>query len=132
MAGKKAKRPWLKIEEIEAALRESRGIMTAASEVLGVSRSTVSERVRRSERLRKVIDEQRETVGDICESKLFKQIKADNLTAIIFYLKTIGRDRGYIERQEMNANVNLTQDDWVKKMEAIESNGSKKKTKAKK
>lgn len=96
----KRKRPWLKIEEIEAALIKSKGIMTAAGESLGVSRSTVSERVRRSERLQKVIDNQRKVVGDFAESKLYTHIKEGNLTAIIFYLKTLGRDRGYIERHE--------------------------------
>jgi hypothetical protein len=103
----KNKRAPLKIEEIEKALIASRGIMTAASESLGVSRSTVSNRVYKSERLQKVIDEQRKSVGDFAESKLFKHIKEGNLTAIIFYLKTIGRDRGYIERHENELSGNV-------------------------
>ena len=84
MAGKKQTRQYLTLDQIEAALIKSKGIMTAAGESLGVSRSTVSERVRRSERLQKVIDDQRRTVGDFAESKLFTAIKEGNLSAIIF------------------------------------------------
>lgn len=40
--------------------------------------------------------------GDMAESKLMKAINSDELTAIIFYLKTKHKARGYIERTEQN------------------------------
>jgi len=42
----------------------------------------------------------REDAIDYVESQLFKNIKRREKTSIIFYLKTIGKDRGYVERQE--------------------------------
>ncbi len=39
-----------------------------------------------------------EYILDIAESSLINQIKEGNTTAIIFYLKTKGAKRGYIER----------------------------------
>jgi hypothetical protein len=39
---------------------------------------------------------------DTAESALFNQIKEGNVTSIIFYLKTKGRRRGYVERQEIS------------------------------
>ena len=38
------------------------------------------------------------TMLDIAESQLFKHIRSGNLTAIIFYLKCLGKPRGYVDR----------------------------------
>jgi hypothetical protein len=38
---------------------------------------------------------------DFAESQLHKQVKEGNTTATIFLLKTKGKKRGYIERQEI-------------------------------
>lgn len=35
-------------------------------------------------------------------NELIKQIKRGNMTAVIFYLKTKGKSRGYIERHEID------------------------------
>lgn len=44
--------------------------------------------------------------GDFAESKLMEAINNNELTGIIFYLKTKHKHRGYIERQ--NLDVDLT------------------------
>ena len=45
---------------------------------------------------------------DFAESQLHKQIGDGNSTATIFFLKTKGRGRGYVERQEIhNTGDNL-------------------------
>jgi hypothetical protein len=38
---------------------------------------------------------------DFAESQLHKQIGDQNTSATIFYLKTKGKKRGYVERQEI-------------------------------
>ena len=47
------------------------------------------------------IDDSKETEIDGVESELHKLIKAGVPSAIIFYLKTKGKKRGYIETQEV-------------------------------
>jgi hypothetical protein len=41
---------------------------------------------------------------DFAESQLYKQIKDGSTTATIFYLKTKGKQRGYVERQQIDIN----------------------------
>jgi len=102
MARTKATQPDLKLEQIEAALRKCNGLITPTSTMLNVTRQAIYLRVKRSARLRAVIEEVTEKVLDKCESQLFKNINDGdgNMTAIIFYLKTKGRHRGYVERKE--------------------------------
>lgn len=47
-----------------------------------------------------VVEEAREIMKDDAESELYRQIRKGNTTALIFYLKTQAKDRGYVERQE--------------------------------
>lgn len=51
---------------------------------------------------KKAVDELSNVALDFAESQLHQQIKGGNPTAIIFYLKTKGKKRGYVERQEIS------------------------------
>ena len=47
-----------------------------------------------------------EALVDFAESMLIEKINGKDLTAIIFYLKTKGKDRGYVERTEQDVKMN--------------------------
>ena len=47
-----------------------------------------------------MLTEAREDTLDFVESKLMKAIDDGNVTAMIFFLKTRGKSRGYSERSE--------------------------------
>jgi len=64
---------------------------------------------------RDAVEEARTSIKDFGEAALFKLINSGNPAATIFYNKTKNRDRGYIERREIEhsggATLNLTPDE---------------------
>ena len=87
-------------ERIIAAIRESRGLLTLAAQKAGVTYQTVWHYTQDYPSVKKAVEESREVILDFAEGKLYKQINEGNTAAIIFFLKTKGKSRGYIERQE--------------------------------
>lgn len=87
--------------QIINALREKHGNLSAAARFLGCDRHTVARYINLYPSVKSVADEERETLIDFAENQLFKQVQDGNITAIIFTLKTIGKSRGYVERQEV-------------------------------
>ena len=100
------RKPWTTEEQIAKALKASGGLITHAARKLGVTQPAVSQRVKSSEFLQAVIQEITESTLDLAESQLMEKIREGHIAAIIFYLKTKGRDRGFSERMEINANIN--------------------------
>ncbi len=95
------------------ALREKHGNLSASARFLGCSRDTIRRYIKIYPTVKAVADEERETLIDFAENQLFKQVQEGNITAIIFTLKTIGKHRGYVERQEVTgANGGAIIVDW--------------------
>lgn len=88
-----------------SALEKTMGVVTSACNKVGVSRSTFYSYYNSDKKFRDAVDDTSETALDFAESKLFSLIQSENPTAIIFYLKTKGKHRGYIERQEHDHSV---------------------------
>ena len=65
------------------------------------SPNTVKNYIRRHASLQAVEEEIAQQTLDLAETKLVQAIGDGNMTAVIFYLKTKGRQRGYIERREI-------------------------------
>jgi len=91
------------VGEIAEALLKCAGILSNAAEELGCKRATLVKYLERHPDLAKVRDHAREVTLDLAESKLVDKIKKGNLGAIIFFLKTQGKQRGYVERQQLQA-----------------------------
>jgi hypothetical protein len=83
------------------ALRENDGNLAATARVFGCHRKTVWERVDADPELREMVDDLSETFIDEAENQLFKLIREGQPNAIIFFLKTRARHRGYSERLEL-------------------------------
>lgn len=90
----------LTVDEISKALKAKGGNVADAAKALNVTRQALYKRIHADETLQEVATEQRESFIDLTESALLKQVKRGNTAAIIFTLKTIGKERGYVERVE--------------------------------
>jgi hypothetical protein len=87
-------------EKIIKALGETQGLLTMAAHKAGVSYTTVKRYATEFLSVKQAVVDAKEAMLDFAEGKLYMKIKAGDNTAIIFFLKTQGKARGYIERQE--------------------------------
>ncbi len=89
------------------ALTKSLGIVTLACKEVGISRTLHYNWYNEDKDYHKAVDDVADIAIDFAESMLHKQIENKDTTATIFYLKTKGKKRGYIERQEFEATINI-------------------------
>lgn len=103
------------------ALEETKGIVTDAVRKVGMGRSTYYEWLEKDPEFKKAVEEIQDVALDFVEGKLFEKINGVQVrkgtdsesgedivydlppsdVAITFYLKTKGKRRGYVERQEV-------------------------------
>jgi predicted transcriptional regulator len=91
----------IKKESLLKALEQSLGVVTVACKKADVPRSTYYKWLKEDELFAIEVRDIENVALDFAESQLHKQIAADSTAATIFYLKTKGKKRGYVERQEI-------------------------------
>lgn len=87
-----------------SALETSLGVVSTACDSVGLSRQTHYEWMKSDPDYRASVESVNEQTLDFAESHLHQLIGAGNVTAIIFYLKTKGKTRGYVERIEADVH----------------------------
>lgn len=110
---KKMTKTDIKKKAMIQALEKSLGIVTNACKQAGISRQTHYEWMRKDLDYAAAVNDISDIALDFAESKLHEQIFEGSVPSIIFYLKTKGKARGYVERQEFD----------VKKTEAPDLSG---------
>lgn len=88
----------LKKAQLLEALEKSLGVVTSACKACNISRTQFYEYVNTDPDFAASVRDIDEVLLDFAEAQLYKQIKEGNTTATIFFLKTKGQRRGYIER----------------------------------
>ena len=83
------------------ALEKSLGVVSTACKAAGISRDTHYRWLKEDPEYKAQVEELSEVAIDFAESHLHKLIKDGNPAATIFFLKTKGKNRGYVERQEI-------------------------------
>ena len=86
------------------ALERSLGIVSTACEKAGISRQTHYNWLKDDLEYKEAVRAIEERTIDFAESHLHALIKDKNPAATIFFLKTKGKNRGYVERQEIEVS----------------------------
>ena len=93
-----------------SALEKSFGIITETCRKVSLSRAQFYLWYNTDPAFKIEVDDVLNIALDHVEGKLFELIDEKNPAAIIFYLKTKGKRRGYIERQEVDTNIDELKD----------------------
>ena len=83
------------------ALRNNLGHISNACEAAKIGRRTYYDWTDKDKNFKEDVHHIQDSLLDLAESKLLENIENNENTAIIFYLKTKGKKRGYIEKQEV-------------------------------
>lgn len=95
------------------ALESTLGIVTKACQIANVCRQTHYNWLKDDPEYKEAVDRVDDMTLDFAESELHKQIGEGNATSTIFFLKTKGKKRGYIEGQQIEhsgsmCNITMT------------------------
>ena len=96
----------IKKETILKALENSLGVVTVACKQADIPRSTYYKWLKEDEQFAQAVKEIENIALDFAESQLHTQMKDGSTSATIFYLKTKGKKRGYVERSELDVTSN--------------------------
>lgn len=93
--------PEFEPEKVAAAILEAKGLVSFAAKKLRCSDVTVYNYINKYPICKQAKLDARERMGDAAESKLYNNITRGDPRSVEFYLKTIHKQRGYVERQEL-------------------------------
>ena len=90
--------------KLAAAITKHRGVLSLVAQEVGLgSGVSVRYHIGRNPRLKQVFLEAREGVVDVAEDNVFRAVETGHLETSKWLLKTLGKDRGYTERREIEA-----------------------------
>lgn len=107
------------IKKIVEVYRKKGCNISATCEALNISRQSFYNYRDSNEKLREQLEESDEAVLDFAESKLIEHINEGDVTSLIFFLKTKGKARGYVERTE-----NVVSNPFLELMKSCDSDDS--------
>jgi hypothetical protein len=90
------------------ALEKSLGVVTMACRSVGIDRTTHYAWMKEDPEYKSKVEELKNVALDFAESQLHQKIKNNDTSAIIFFLKTQGKGRGYVEKQEFEVKDPIT------------------------
>lgn len=94
-------------KQIFAAIERNKGLVFLAAQQLGCYPSTIHHRAIKNNKIRECIEIERGRILDFAEAKLLEAVGRGEAWAICFLLKTQGKGRGYVERQEIKAEARI-------------------------
>lgn len=109
-------------------LEANTGNVAKACRAANIARSTFYKWLDEDPKFQEAYKETKESLIDFAESQLHANIKAKKEASIFFFLKTQAKDRGYIEKQEIDHTTKgesfnpreLTDDELEEKMKELD------------
>ena len=89
------------------AYEKSLGVLKPACDMTGMCRKTIWEWRKKYPEFDAACHDCEETAVDFVETKLYKLINDGADASTIFYLKTKGRKRGYVEKHEVDMSAEV-------------------------
>lgn len=114
-------------EIVQLYLKKSCNISATCS-ALNISRTTWYRWLKGDPELKQLINDSEQALLDNAETMLYKKVTEGDLTAIIFTLKTKGKNRGYTERVEFDDVVDtkvLTREEKIARARELEEKARK-------
>ena len=87
--------------QIVEAVKTVNGMIYLAARKLGCTPQAIYKRMAKSSIIREAVDDSRGELVDISEQKLRAAVINGEPWAVAMVLKTLGKSRGYVERQEV-------------------------------
>jgi len=87
-------------EQIIAAIKAVDGLVYLAARKLGCGPKTIYNRAKKTQAIQQAIEDSRGELVDIAEQKMRAAVMDREPWAVALVLKTLGKNRGYVERQE--------------------------------
>jgi hypothetical protein len=101
-------------EQVVAAIRQHDGIIIDTAAALGCTQQTIRNYRKRYRSVDQAIHDGRESLVDQAEGVIRKSLDSENentaLRAAMFVLKTLGKRRGWVERQEFSGAEGVPQE----------------------
>lgn len=94
-------------DQLIDAIKKNAGIVSGILQTLKkeynveLTRNAIYERRYDNPKIDAAFIEAEEMTADVAENRLLDAIRSGNMKAVMFYLKTKAKKRGYVERQEM-------------------------------
>ena len=88
------------VAQVVAALKKTKGMVYLAADELGCSHTTVYNYINRHPTIKGAFEAENGKMLDVGEMKLYQSVLNGEAWGVCFLLKTKGKSRGYVERQE--------------------------------
>lgn len=98
VGGMKGWRKFTKEQIIKALVKT--GTKSGAAQALKCDRATITRAIDEDPEIAKAVEEAKEILIDLAETALMKNVQDGHHPAVAFVLKTLGKERGYVERIE--------------------------------
>ena len=91
-------------EQVIAAIKLTRGLVTMAADTLGCDPDTVRNYAKRYKAVRQALEDARDKMLDRAELSLYDALLEAEPWAVKFILSTLGKSRGYVTRHELGGS----------------------------